>query len=97
MLSSCSHESLASAPTARGYQLGKAAQLIPWGNVHTKQWEARPLLCWKQNRFAFEFKLQGVHAKLTNTTSISSPVTWVMVISFCSFPSVVTKRFSTLN
>lgn len=97
MLSSCSRESLASDPTAPGEQLGIAVPLIPRGNVHTEQWEVRPPLRSQQNRFAFEFKLQGVHGMLTNAASVSSPVTWVMAISLCSFPSAVTKRFSTLN
>lgn len=64
-----------------------AAYSPPRGNVHREQWEVRPPLRSQQNRFAFEFKLRGVHGVLTNAASVSSPVTWVMAISLCSFPS----------
>jgi len=80
--------SLAKPRRCTAHSLGKHAR---------KAVGRQALLCSEQNRFALKFKLQGAHAKSSNTTSISSPVTWVMVISFPSFPLVVTRRFSTLS
>lgn len=96
-LAAMSH--LLQLPLLRGIGLAKLRCYIAYslGKCAHKAVGSQATAVSEQNRFAFEFKLQGVHAKLTNTASISSTVTWVMVISFCSFPSVVTKKFSTLN